>query len=104
MVAILTDETCNNNDKGTGRTTDKEVRTTKERDKESRYDSCDKTLLWSHTTGNTEGNCQRKGDDTYDDAGNHIRHEGLLVVMALLKQPEKFRLEYFFQVKVHSTD
>ena len=63
----------------------------------------DETLLRGHAACYTECDCQRKGNDADNDTGNQIRHKGLLIVVTFLEQPEKFGLEYFFQVNFHTT-
>ena len=75
LHSVLSDNAGNNHDERTGRSSDKEVRSSKERDEESRYNCSDETLLRGHAAGNTECDCKRKGDDTDDQARDKVRCE-----------------------------
>ena len=93
----MSDNAGHDYDECTGRSADKEVGASEERNEETGYYGCNQTLLWSDSAGDTECNCKRKGDDAHNDAGNQVRKEFVAIIATWFEQSEEFRLEYVFK-------
>ena len=102
LHAVLADDAGHDHDKRSGRTSDKEVGSSEERNEETGYDRRYETLLRGHSACYTERYRKWQRDDSHDDTGNKIRCECLAVILSFSEQPEKLGLEHVFKVKVHN--
>ena len=91
LHAILLDDAVDDNDEGSRWAANLYLRAPEERNHQSCYDGSNDAFLGTHTTGDTESDCQRKCYDAHNETGHEVGHECLLIV--ILECREQFRLE-----------